>query len=253
MDPFTLSAIIGGASSVLKIGSQLGTNASNRKYALEMYDRQRADALADWNRQNQYNSPAAVMQRYKQAGLSPHLIYGQVNNAPAIRSSSMDTPRNVAPQIDSKISELPILKLQMQNIEKQGKLMDAQALKTASEIENKKLMNQFLADSYGYRLDSVMETNLLNRSRRYLNEKQMDKIEADIRTIQPRINQLVAQTNLTREQQAQVSQNIKNLMISEKLTGEKVKTEEYLNSIQNKLQSMGIVGSTLAQILRLFK
>ena len=72
MDPFTLSAIIGGSSSVLNIGSQLGTNASNRKYALEMYDRQRADALADWNRQNQYNSPSAVMQRYKEAGLSPH-------------------------------------------------------------------------------------------------------------------------------------------------------------------------------------
>ena len=30
-----------------------------------------------WNAQNEYNLPANQMQRYKDAGLSPHLIYGQ--------------------------------------------------------------------------------------------------------------------------------------------------------------------------------
>ena len=59
--------------------SNLFTNKAQKKKktALEMYDRQRTDALADWNRQNDYNTPKAQMSRFKEAGLSPHLIYGQ--------------------------------------------------------------------------------------------------------------------------------------------------------------------------------
>ena len=71
--------------------------------------------------------------------------------------------------------------------------------------------------------------------------------------IQPRINQIIAQTNLTHEQKAVATQTIMNLKMTESLLGEKLKSEQYLNSIQQKLQSVGIVGSTLAQILRLFK
>jgi hypothetical protein len=76
------------------------TNANNRKYALKQYTRERNDALTDWNNQNAYNSPAAQMQRYKDAGLNPNLIYGQTNEAPAIRSTHADTPRANAPSFD---------------------------------------------------------------------------------------------------------------------------------------------------------
>lgn len=34
-----------------------------------------------WNLQNQYNTPSAQMQRYKDAGLNPNLIYSQANAA----------------------------------------------------------------------------------------------------------------------------------------------------------------------------
>lgn len=34
-------------------------------------------SVAQWNAQNLYNSPEAQMQRFIQAGLNPHLIYGQ--------------------------------------------------------------------------------------------------------------------------------------------------------------------------------
>lgn len=36
-------------------------------------------SIEQWNRQNAYNSPEAQMQRFKAAGLNPHLIYGQGN------------------------------------------------------------------------------------------------------------------------------------------------------------------------------
>jgi len=44
---------------------------------LEQWNRQNAYNLEMWNMQNQYNSPDAQMQRYKDAGLNPNLIYGQ--------------------------------------------------------------------------------------------------------------------------------------------------------------------------------
>ena len=35
--------------------------------------------IDQWNRENEYNSPAAQMVRYQEAGLNPNLIYGQQN------------------------------------------------------------------------------------------------------------------------------------------------------------------------------
>lgn len=44
-----------------------------------------------WNIQNQYDSPAAQMQRFREAGLNPHLIYGQMGNGGSIATAQMDT------------------------------------------------------------------------------------------------------------------------------------------------------------------
>lgn len=65
------------------------TNWQERRYNDKMYSRQRADALADWAMQNEYNSPANQMKRYQEAGLNPNLIYGQTNMADAVRTSSV--------------------------------------------------------------------------------------------------------------------------------------------------------------------
>lgn len=61
-----------------------------------MYNLQRKDALADWERQTAYDSPAQQMARFKQAGLNPNLVYGNQSNSPVIRSTPMDVP-NIRP------------------------------------------------------------------------------------------------------------------------------------------------------------
>lgn len=62
---------------------------ASRKWQEKMYKKQRADAIADVQAQNAYNSPAAQMARYKDAGLNPNLIYGQSNEGATYRSSSV--------------------------------------------------------------------------------------------------------------------------------------------------------------------
>ena len=76
---FPIGAIIAGGASL--IGNALNsvsnkvTSDDNRQFALDM-----------WNRNNEYNTPLAQMQRLKDAGLNPNLMYGQgtTGNAPAI-------------------------------------------------------------------------------------------------------------------------------------------------------------------------
>ena len=75
------------------------TNAANRQLAEYEWNKN----LEMWNRQNQYNSPSAQMQRYKDAGLNPNLIYGQGSsgNATTLPKYSAPTmqPVTVTPQI----------------------------------------------------------------------------------------------------------------------------------------------------------
>lgn len=74
--------------AIIGAGAGLYDSHQNRKAAKENTDKtiaaQKAEAelgyqrsVNMWNMQNQYNSPEAQMQRFMQAGLNPHLIYGQ--------------------------------------------------------------------------------------------------------------------------------------------------------------------------------
>lgn len=121
-----------------------------RDWALSDYERQRSDALKDFNMINAYNSPEQQMARYKQAGLNPHLIYGNTSNMPSAKvdNPGINTPKVDAPQMQNGIFErLPmqlsqimqaqeqmrLQKAQEGLISKQGFLVDAQTLKTLSE------------------------------------------------------------------------------------------------------------------------
>lgn len=75
-------------------------NELNRQAEQHRYDQQRQDALADWASQNQYNHPLQQMQRLREAGLNPNLVYGKGADATAdsIRSSSFPSVNAPAPQ-----------------------------------------------------------------------------------------------------------------------------------------------------------
>lgn len=90
------------ASTAINYASAANTNKKQRKWSEDMYERQRADALADWQMQNDYNSPAANMKRLQAAGLNPNLVYGDGANMPSvqIRSSSVEGWHPQTPQVD---------------------------------------------------------------------------------------------------------------------------------------------------------
>lgn len=80
-----------GSNMASGILGTLLTNRANKRMADTAFQRN----VQMWNMQNAYNSPAAQMARFKQAGLNPNLIYGQ-----GTPGNSSAAPRYDAPRLD---------------------------------------------------------------------------------------------------------------------------------------------------------
>lgn len=78
--------------------------------------------LAQWQRENEYNSPKAQMQRFADAGLNPNLIYGQGTNGNAGHITSSPAQPRQSVDIGTLIGQiLPAymnLQLQQQQLDK---------------------------------------------------------------------------------------------------------------------------------------
>lgn len=82
MDDWSQAALAGANAlsnvAAVALGSQEDEDAQRRnyKYSMEMAKWQNETNIANWNMQNEYNSPLAQMQRLQAAGLNPNLVYG---------------------------------------------------------------------------------------------------------------------------------------------------------------------------------
>lgn len=95
MDPLVTAGIITAGANIVGGGAQAFTgskmNKKTRFHQLRMYERQLADNRENWRIQNEYNSPAAQMERLKAAGLNPHMAQGQGNTGGAIETPPMES------------------------------------------------------------------------------------------------------------------------------------------------------------------
>lgn len=123
-----LAAVAGlqGASSLL-------TSAQQNKYQKQADQRANNFNLAMWNMQNDYNSPVNQMQRYKEAGLNPFLIYSQGNPGNASSPPSAQVTPKQAARID--LMQMVSSALQMQAYAKDIELKDAQIRNVESKTE----------------------------------------------------------------------------------------------------------------------
>lgn len=152
--PLALAGIQAGAQIVTQGIGALATGASNRKqrkWNEKMYNLQRQHALDDWNMTNAYNSPEAQMARYEAAGLNKHLIYGQTNESPTVRSTDVKswnpnaidfdlaaaTGQGIAAYQDARIKDATIdnMTASLETLQQEAKLKAAQTIKTMAETD----------------------------------------------------------------------------------------------------------------------
>lgn len=100
--PAIAAAGIAAGASLLGTGGQAYAqgkmNKKTREWNEKMYAKQRTDALADWQMQNVYNSPEQQMQRLKDAGLNPNLVYGNGAEAMSNQAPRQSDTGNWNPQ-----------------------------------------------------------------------------------------------------------------------------------------------------------
>ena len=258
-------AVSAAANSILSPVMTAVTNRQNRKHALE-----------DWNRQNAYNHPTQQMQRLKEAGLNPNLVYGggATTLAQPVKSPDAQVPNIDLQKIPEGIGAYQSVKnqqLEYSRIQKAMELQDAQkknieanTLSTLAGTDLKKLdyvskgiMNQFLPE--------VQEANLAktktgtqiavsqNEMEKLMFPNKVDKVLAEIANMK-------ARTEMIPTQKAQLMQNIKSmqqrmnyfgLSESQKLETGKILQESAI--IKNLIQGKQIRGQELQNELNQVK
>ena len=172
MDTNIAAALISGgagligsaAGNLFNIGSVRETNRANMQIAQD----QRDFYLKMWNKENQYNTPAAQMQRLSAAGLNPSLMYGEgAGGLPASATiNPYDAPRMVAPTVN------PMESAQLANIAADTMLKKSQSNVNESQIEvNKGIVKVN---------DSVV---MYNSELTSMTKKQQDKIVVEMQAL----------------------------------------------------------------------
>lgn len=218
------SAVVGGFSSYMNQQAQTRNNELDRMFSRQMYERQRQDALSDWNMTNAYNSPEQVMQRYKEAGLNPNLIYGGgVGNVSApIKSPTYSLEKTVAPQLDTRpiqeglgmFQNAQVQQIQTDNLQLQQDLLKKEMLLKDADIAIKGVDfgNKSLAYKKGQELyeTAIEKAKLENQNvqsqidtREIYSKLQLDKFKLD---------KLVASTNIAKTiQEMGIAKRMANL------------------------------------------
>ena len=241
------------------------TNKQNRKHALE-----------DWNRQNTYNHPTQQMQRLKEAGLNPNLVYGggATTTAQPIKSPDAQVPNIDTQKIPESIGAYQGIKnqqLEYSRIQKAMELQDAQkknieanTLNTLAgtdlkqlDLISKGIMNQFLPDVQQANLAKTTTATQIavsqNEMEKLMFPNKVDKVLAEIANMK-------ARTEMIPTQKAQLMQNIKSmqqrmnyfgLTESQKLQTGKILQESSL--IRNLIQGAQLKGTELQNELLTIK
>lgn len=252
-----VAALVGGAfalgSAAIGKKSQKNANETNIQLAREQnefnqaqqarefaFNKQQSDLayerdLANWHMQNEYNTPQAQLERYKEAGLNPNLIYGNgTSSAGQASAPPTYTPAryNAAkgeratvqaewnPSVDpfqaiSLTNQLAIQKAQRDQINAQTDFTKQQTINSGIEELSKTLNLDIGKQTKDVAIEQIRE-NLNNTRARTDNLGQ-------------EFGRIVKQTELTGYQIDKVKQEINNL-----------KTVEDLNKFNMKLRQIGV-------------
>lgn len=204
-DPFSAAAAGGTSllSGLANLESTRRTNRTNLQIAREqnafnerMMDKQNDWNLEQWERNNSYNTPAAQMQRFRDAGINPYFALGNVQggNAQSLTSAGAAPAAGATMEKPdySFVGQAFNNGLQAYLNMKQGKLMD-ESLKTQqidnlyrsqrlmSDIEETKARTKSLqVKSYG----DILQNAIVDRTQQdIINMRREESKQAVLRTV----------------------------------------------------------------------
>lgn len=224
--------------AAVSVGNTIASGVQNRKqreWNEKMYNLQRSHALADWQRNNEYNSPAAQMQRLKEAGLNPNLMYGK-----GTTGTSTSTP-NQAKVLPYNPKDLNL-----------GKGMDFYDLKSKGAQTNilTEQARQAKIDTYikyadafnrGIELDKEGNVTGLREDLDFTKKQQLNDsmlYDLSLKDQQYKFNELNNAATLKQKEAILKKTISEDKTLNEKLEG--IKSDNLVKELNGNLASMGI-------------
>lgn len=185
--------------AIAQTGAALYDSSQNRKLSRENTDKTLAANKAEselayqrsmemWNLQNQYNTPQAQMQRFIDAGLNPHLIYGQGNSGNSTSFPQYQPPNmqyeyksgNFGEAFASFLPTLMAVGTWLQNM----RLSEAQIKKTSFETDRVEQVVDYLTQANPESLKKLQGEVQVLGGQREIQTAQRDKIVQSLRDLE---------------------------------------------------------------------
>jgi len=190
MEPVTIAALVAAATAGGNALAQSSMNKKTRQWNEVQYGKQRTDALADWARTNEYNAPLQQMARFKEAGLSPHLIYGGGANSISqpVRSTDTKSWSPNAPQIDGGQVVSQYFGVKQQQLSLQILQGQKDSIDLKNEYDRRTMPNRVLTPGLTNartteQIDNIMEDTRMNRLKQSLQPGEYNKLQEEVKQL----------------------------------------------------------------------
>lgn len=230
-----LAAGITAAGQLANAGLQGSMNQATRKWNERMYNTQRADALADWMRQNEYNHPMAQMQRLKDAGLNPNLVYGKGADAMSGQSIRGTDVKSWNPQAPSFDTGSIVRNALFAGVDLKAK--DANVRNTEQVIANNKAKEEETKARTINILGNTEKTALQNKRYNELVDSQLSAMNARTRQAQAQTDQTLTRTEQLKMIFTPTLQKAVQDVLQSRLT--QAKTIAETNLIKKQIENVG--------------
>lgn len=242
--PAVAGAVAQGATAA---GGMIGQGMQNMQNMM-MHQANQKDALAMWHMQNAYNHPASQMKRLEEAGLNPHLVYGQSAQGAAGNAGAPEFVKRPEPSFNTNplmvlntIADTMMKDVQQDNMIKLGQLHEADiALKMAQR--GLALANE--AESTSRTNRNVFDLELAKE----LKETSIEMAKAELQNMWVRVA-------LGREQT--ITEGVRRMLLGEQantersrqtLFGEQANTEEFRRKLLQQQARLTRLDANLRQI-----
>lgn len=186
-------AVAGNKNIDKQVSAQKEENQKNRDWNLNLAKLQNQWNIDQWNRENAYNSPAAQMARFKDAGLNPDLAYGQQNlsaASPEMTAGDGSQPTDVSNLANKRtIGDMVAQASQTRLTNAQAKLAESQAKKTDEDTKGQSITNSFLPDLLTGDVDVKSADVRQKLSAAGLNDKQIEVATEQLKVMQQSVKE----------------------------------------------------------------
>lgn len=220
-----LAAGIGAAGSLL--GNIFGNTGARRRQ-----DRANKQNIKFWNMQNAYNSPTSQMERLREAGLNPNLIYGQ--GAKGATGQSERIAPSKAPEFKisnplqniTQFADVNVKKAQVDNLKAQTTNAEQETILKAAQTAGIGIKTK--RDKFGLNLD----TALLNTS--------MQAATANVRKMEAQSIQIELDNSIKSESKKAIVKDLYYKGENAKATLKGTEFQNVLKELEVQLKQIGI-------------